>query len=198
MLYQSLIFNTAIFKQIFYLRCVQNIQTNLPNWYLLYTAPRAEKKTQLELNKKGYKTFLPLQKTLKKWSDRKKWVESPLFNGYIFIETILEKNYTNILNTKGVVRFVSFGNKPVIVMQRELNLIEKILGFAENLEVTSEIFTLGQKVEVTSGTLMGTKGILVQKNGNKHFMIEIESISQKVLLNIPLKMLKASEKISPI
>jgi transcription elongation factor/antiterminator RfaH len=177
---------------------VQNIQTNLPNWYLLYTAPRAEKKTQLELNKKGYKTFLPLQKTLKKWSDRKKWVESPLFNGYIFIETILEKNYTNILNTKGVVRFVSFGNKPVIVMQRELNLIEKILGFAENLEVTSEIFTLGQKVEVTSGTLMGTKGILVQKNGKKHFMIEIESISQKVLLNIPLKMLKASDKISPI
>lgn len=190
--------NIAILKQIFYLRCVQNIQTNLPNWYLLYTAPRAEKKTQLELNKKGYKTFLPLQKTLKKWSDRKKWVESPLFNGYIFIETILEKNYTNILNTKGVVRFVSFGNKPVIVMQRELNLIEKILGFAENLEVTSEIFTLGQKVEVTSGTLMGTKGILVQKNGKKHFMIEIESISQKVLLNIPLKMLKASDKISPI
>jgi len=190
--------NIAILKQIFYLRCVQNIQTNLPNWYLLYTAPRAEKKTQLELNKKGYKTFLPLQKTLKNWSDRKKWVESPLFNGYIFIETILEKNYTNILNTKGVVRFVSFGNKPVIVMQRELNLIEKILGFAENLEVTSEIFTLGQKVEVTSGTLMGTKGILVQKNGKKHFMIEIESISQKVLLNIPLKMLKASDKISPI
>ena len=69
-----------------------NTNTQTARWYLLYTKPRAEKKVALELGLKGYELFLPLQRTLKQWSDRKKWVEEPLFKGYIFIYTVLEKN----------------------------------------------------------------------------------------------------------
>ncbi len=57
----------------------ENKKENITCWYLLYTNPRAEKKVALELQKKGFEVFLPLQRTLKVWSDRKKWVEEPLF-----------------------------------------------------------------------------------------------------------------------
>ncbi len=159
-------------------------------WYVLYTAPRAEKKVQIELQKKGFKIFLPLQRTLKQWSDRKKWVEEPLFKSYIFIETELEKNYYDILNTHGVVKFINFEKKPVIVNQREIETIQLLLGYTDGMEVTEDIFEIGQKVEVVAGPLIGLNGLLVQKNGNNHFMMELETINQKILINIPANFLR--------
>ncbi len=159
-------------------------------WYVLYTAPRAEKKVQIELQKKKIKTFLPLQRTLKQWSDRKKWVEEPLFKSYLFVETELEKNYYEILNTNGVVKFINFEKKPVIVNPKDIETIQLLLGYTEGLETTEENFDLGQKVEVVAGPLLGLNGLLVQKNGTNHFMMELETIHQKILVNIPSNFLR--------
>jgi transcription antitermination factor NusG len=89
--------------------------------------PAQKKKLPLELQKKGYEVFLPLQKTLKTWSDRKKWVEEPLFKSYLFIETELEANYYTILNTPGIVKFISFQSHPAIVDPREINLVKLLV-----------------------------------------------------------------------
>ena len=62
-------------------------------WYLLYTAPRAEKKVNAELIKREFTTFLPLQKKIVQWSDRKKTIDSPLFSSYIFIYTSMSFYY---------------------------------------------------------------------------------------------------------
>ena len=159
-------------------------------WYVLYTAPRAEKKVQLELEKKGFKTFLPLQRTLKQWSDRKKWVEEPLFKSYIFIETELEKNYYDILNTPGIVKFINFEKKPVVVNYKEIETIRLLLGYKEGIEATEEVFEIGQIVEVIAGPLLGLSGLLVQKNGKSHFMVELEAIHQKILVHIPTNFLR--------
>ena len=58
---------------------------NKKNWWALYTKPRHEKKAKLEIEKKGITVYLPLNRVLRQWSDRKKWIEEPLFPGYIFI-----------------------------------------------------------------------------------------------------------------
>ena len=57
----------------------------MPTWYAIYTKPRTEKKACEELTCKGISTYLPVVKTLKQWSDRKKWVEKPYFPGYLFV-----------------------------------------------------------------------------------------------------------------
>ncbi|MFY8019600.1 MAG: UpxY family transcription antiterminator [Bacteroidia bacterium] len=164
-------------------------------WYVLYTSPRAEKKVQIELEKKGFKTFLPLQRTLKQWSDRKKWVEEPLFKSYIFIETELEKNYYDILNTPGIVKFINFERKPVVVNVKEIETIRLLMGYTEGIEATEEAFEIGQIVEVIAGPLLGLNGLLVQKNGKSHFMVELEAIHQKILIHIPTNFLRiASSK----
>ncbi len=162
-------------------------KSNKTNWYLLYTNPRAEKKVAVELQKKGYEVFLPLQKTLKVWSDRKKWVEEPLFSSYLFIQTQLEANFYNILKTSGVVKFISFQSTPAIVDPREIYLVKLLLGENINMsqDVSSELWQAGDEVSIIAGPLLGTQGRLISTRTGNKMLIELQSIQQNILVSIP-------------
>ena len=167
----------------------ENYQTY---WYLLYTNPRAEKKVETELRFKGFEVFLPLHKTLRQWSDRKKMVEVPLFNSYLFIYTQLEKNYYQILNTPGVVKFINFESKPAIVDPREIELVKLMLGNISNLDITatSDELAPGEEIEVIAGPLIGTKAIMLEHKGKNRVVIELSSIKQSVLITLPIEFLR--------
>jgi transcriptional antiterminator RfaH len=175
---------------------------NITCWYLLYTNPRAEKKVAEELQKKGYDVFLPLQRTLKVWSDRKKWVEEPLFKSYLFINTELERNYYNILNVNGVVKFVSFQGSPAKVDQREIALVKLILGHNSDYieqrhgEPLEPLLT-GEAVTIIAGPLIGTQGKLISTRSGERMLIELESMQQNLLITIPSNFLiKTNQSIS--
>jgi transcription antitermination factor NusG len=159
-------------------------------WYLIYTNPRSEKKVEAELLKRGYEVFLPMHKTLKQWSDRKKWVEEPLFKSYIFINTELEKKYYDIKNVSGIVKFVIFEKNPAEVDPREIALVKLMLGdlgvgSALLATALAQTWEIGEEVEVIAGPLIGTKGKLIYKNGNKFLQIELETMQQTLLVRIP-------------
>ncbi|MCB0292804.1 MAG: antitermination protein NusG, partial [Calditrichaeota bacterium] len=80
------------------------------SWYALYTRPRHEKKVFDQLQEKRIEAFLPLTKELRQWKDRRRWVETPLFTGYVFINIDLRFRL-EALQTYGVVRLVSFGGE---------------------------------------------------------------------------------------
>ena len=160
------------------------------NWYLLYTNPRAEKKVADELKRKDIEVFLPLQKTLKQWSDRKKWVEEPLFKSYVFVYTELEKNFYPILNTNGVVKFISFQGSPAKVDQREIALVKLILG--QNSDYIDqrhcepvEPLLMGEPVTVIAGPLIGTQGKLISTRSGERMLIELETMQQNLLITVP-------------
>lgn len=158
------------------------------NWYALYTRPRAEKKVVSELIFQGFEVFLPVQRTLKQWSDRKKWVEEPLFKSYLFINTQIERNYYTILNTPGVVNFVNFGDVPAIVDQREIELVKLLLGNfndIESIDTLADNLLPGDDVEIVAGPLMGTRGKLIQFPGAQKIKLEITSINQNLMLSLP-------------
>jgi transcriptional antiterminator RfaH len=115
-------------------------------WFALYTKSRSEKKVNQELIFKGIECYLPIEKKLKQWSDRKKWVEEPFIRSYIFVKSE-EHELQNILNTVGVVSVISFGGKPAKVQEEHLNIIKSILSSNENFELSTEIFKPGEKVE---------------------------------------------------
>ncbi|MFN4083120.1 MAG: UpxY family transcription antiterminator [Bacteroidia bacterium] len=160
------------------------------NWYLLYTNPRAEKKVKIELDYKGFHSFLPLQKIQKQWSDRKKWVEEPLFKSYIFIKTSLEKNYYNILNTPGIVKFVSFENKPVLVNEKHIQTIELLLGNFENIETEPYEPVIGDMIEIIAGPLTGIQAKLLSCQGKHHVFLEMPEIMQNIKLQLPINYIK--------
>lgn len=163
------------------------------HWYLLYTKPRAEKKVALELELKGYRVYLPLQRSLRVWSDRKKWVEEPLFKSYLFIRTELEKNFYDILNTNGVVKFVNFEKTPARVNEQELDLVKRILGEVDINFTSIELgsLELGAEVEIIAGPLIGHKGKLSNIQGNTKVILELSSIQQGLVVTVPAEYIHA-------
>jgi len=162
-------------------------------WYLLYTKPRAENKVALELELKGYTVYLPLQRILRVWSDRKKWIQEHLFKSYLFIQTELEKNFFDILNTHGVVKFVNFEKTPARVNEQELDLVKRILGEVDINFTSIELgsLELGAEVEIVAGPLIGHKGKLTNIQGSSKVVLELSSIQQVLVVTLPSEYVRA-------
>lgn len=159
-------------------------------WYALYTNPRAEKKVEKELTLRGFENYLPLQITLKQWSDRKKKVEVPLFNSYIFVRTEIEKYYYSILEITGIVKFVKFGKEINPIREEQIEQIKLLLSNFDDIEINTERIGLHDAVEVVAGPLIGFKGLIIENQGNKNFAIEIEQLGCFMKINLPKQYLK--------
>ncbi|TNE79911.1 MAG: UpxY family transcription antiterminator [Bacteroidetes bacterium] len=157
---------------------------NEAKWYALYTSPRAEKKVSARLDERRIEHYLPMQRTLKQWSDRKKWVEEPLFKSYLFVK-ITEADYYDVLNLSGVVKYVSFGGKAATVPDRQIETIKRLLSEEVPLEVSYERLQTGAPVEVVAGPLMGTLGELISYRGDKRLAVKIHTIDTTLLVSIP-------------
>ena len=154
-------------------------------WYALYTRSRWEKKIYEALLEKGIESYLPLQKILKQWSDRRKWVEEPLLRSYVFVR-IYRKDFMEPLKTTGVVTYVKTAGEMSPVQDEEIKILKIISGSGEEVEVTTEDFKEGDPVEVISGRMKGLYGTLIQSRGKHQVMVRIESINQNLMINIPV------------
>jgi transcription antitermination factor NusG len=152
-----------------------------PKWHIAYTFPKAERKANKKLELMGVATFLPLHMVIRKWSDRKKKLEVPLFPNYIFINTTEHQRY-EILQIKELVRYVSFDGKPAIVSETLIESLRKML--KGSVEVSDEEFYEGMHVRVTNGLFMGAEGILVRKNSKSRLVIQIKVLRRTVSVDI--------------
>lgn len=159
------------------------------NWLAIYTHSRAEKKVYQNLLNTGIDAFLPLQKKNKIWSDRKMVVEEPLIRSYIFVR-ISDKEYFQVLNTKGVVRYVTFSGKAAVIPDWQIDLLKKTILYNVENQIIKENARPGDKVEIIGGPFEGFKGQLVDFCGKKLFLIEISHIGHSLLLNIPSSYIK--------
>lgn len=153
-----------------------------PMWYAVYTKARHEKKVHNRLIEKGIESFLPLVKTLRQWKDRKKWVELPLFNNYLFVNIDI-KERIKVLETDGVVRIVSSGGKPIAIPDWQIDSLKKIL--EENPEVNvTHYFQSGELVEITYGSFKGVKGYVLDIKKRDRIAISIDGIYQSVVVEV--------------
>ncbi|TAL61206.1 MAG: UpxY family transcription antiterminator [Bacteroidetes bacterium] len=158
-------------------------------WYALYTRPRAEKQVYQRLVEAGIETFLPLQKTYRMWSDRKKLVERPLLSSYIFVKTY-NKNFPMVYKTNGVVKFVSFEGHPVSIPQNQIDNLRLLINSDAEIEVSSEKFAKGDNVEVVSGSLVGLTGELIKIGSHNRVVIRIDRLDKNLILKIPKAFLR--------
>jgi len=165
------------------------------NWYAFYTKPRAEKIVHEELGYKGIESYLPLIKTLKQWSDRKKWVKEPLFKSYVFVK-LTTQDYYNVLNISGVVRCIHFSGKPTPIPENQIDLVRKLLSKDFVFEIVTERIKVGEEVEIILGSFMGFRGRLVAEKGKRRVAVALEQLGCTVLINIDIALLKPLEKAS--
>ncbi len=146
------------------------------SWYALYTRPRHEKKVFDQLLEKDIKAFLPVQRELRQWKDRRKWIEAPLFSGYVFVNIEL-KNKIYALETRGVVRMIGFGGQPTQIPDWQIEQLEQVIGSGEELRLENYL-KAGDYVEVTDGPLTGVRGFLREVRGESRVAILIDGINQ--------------------
>lgn len=160
-------------------------EKTIARWYAVYVKSRYEKKTCKLLEDRHIEAYLPLLNRLKQWSDRKKMVEEPLFKSYIFVRTDL-KNYYDILNTPGVVRFVGFEGRPAPVPDNQIMAVRQFVGYNDGALELDEIQSLheGQLVEIVYGEMKGLVGRLVSFNGRQRLIVDIESVGRSIPINI--------------
>ena len=162
-------------------------------WYVIQTRSRFEKKCADLLAKNGISAYLPLQKKMSVWSDRIKEVETPLFPGYLFVQFSENERYP-ILNTPGVVRFISFGGKYATINIKQMNAVQKAITSDLELEVVDIVFEPGQEVLITSGPFKDNYARLVRHNGKGKLLLTIDSIGKGILLEIGRTQVEAKNK----
>ena len=144
-------------------------------WLVVYTKPRWEKKVHTALLKKGIEAYCPLNKVRRKWSDRMKTIEEPLFKSYVFVKVEV-KEMTDVRFVDGVLNYVYWNGKPAIVREEEIVEIKKFLSEYEDVEVSSIELKPADAVVLNTGVLMGETGRVLRVMGNNTVEVRIDSL----------------------
>ncbi|MCC6308579.1 MAG: hypothetical protein BWZ05_00127 [Bacteroidetes bacterium ADurb.BinA245] len=140
----------------------------------IYTRPRWEKKVNSILQEKGFESYCPLNKVRRKWSDRIKVVEEPLFKSYVFVK-ISDKERSAVRLINGTLNFVYWDGKPAVIKDREIVTIKRFLDEYENVEARPMEIKLHQRVRITNGTLMDQEGKVIDIR-HKKVKVAIDSL----------------------
>ena len=159
------------------------LQPQTPLWYAVYTRSRSEKSLMELLTVKGIEAYVPLRKVLHQWSDRKRMIEEPLIRSYCFVK-VTNKEYYEVLNTPGAVRYIWFSGKPATIPDRQIDTLKAITGSDVEVECLPDTFQPGIKVMVNAGPLTGLTGELVKIANKKKVIVRIDHLNQVIKLSI--------------
>ncbi len=168
----------------------------IKKWLAIYTKPRWEKKVDSKLLRKGIDSWCPLQRVEKKWSDRKKIIDEPLFRSYVFVN-ITESERLSVLQTEGVLNFVHYLGKPAVIKNEEIDLIRAYLLEKETIISIQSLqsFRENDKVVINQGVFMDNTGTVIRP-GNKKIYVRLESLGQVMVVEFPVAFVAASHKLS--
>ena len=158
------------------------MSTTTKHWYAVYTKPRWEKKVFELMAQKGIEAYCPINRTRKKWSDRMKWVEEPLFKSYVFVR-IGENDQTSVRMINGVVNFVYWLGKPAVIKNREIEVIRRFLNEYEDVRAEPLELKTDTRISIRKGVFMDKEAKIIKVLGNK-VRVVIESIGYSLVATI--------------
>jgi transcription antitermination factor NusG len=150
--------------------------TDEPQWHAVYTRPRAEKKVQRRLQQRSIRTYLPLKTEERKWSDRIKTVQVPLFRSYVFVK-VGEAGALKTLRTPGVARIVTFRGKRAVIPEEQIEAVRRILQERNDAKVVSHLVE-GEEVRVKNGPLKGLEGTCMEDGDRQQIQVRIDAIDR--------------------
>ncbi len=157
-------------------------------WYVLYVNVRHEKKVYDKFVEQNIESYLPIVKTLKQWSDRKKIVEEPLFTGYVFVKLEAHELDKPIYIT-GVVNFLSFGRQKAIVQQSEIDALQYLVEKGYSLNSNVNNIQIGSKVKLTLAAFKEEIAIVNNIKDNTATLY-FESLNQYIKVTAPISALE--------
>jgi transcription antitermination factor NusG len=155
---------------------------NLP-WYAIQIQARLGSIASATLRGKGYEEFLPLYRSRRRWSDRIKELERPLFPGYLFCRFDVSDRLMPILTTPGVIGIVGAGKSPVPVDDQEIEAVRAVL--RSGLMVQPWPFlSVGSRVYIEGGPLAGLEGIITNTDKVYRLIVSVNLLQRSVAVEI--------------
>jgi transcription antitermination factor NusG len=151
-------------------------------WYAVYTNARHEKRVTKYLTGRMVECYLPSYKSVRRWQDRRKEVELPLFPGYLFVK-IAYRSRLHVVTAPGVVQIVSFDGRPAPIRPAEIEALREGMSRARRCE-PHPYLKVGKTVRVRSGPLAGMKGILIRRKEGFRLVLSIELIMRSVAIEV--------------
>jgi len=168
-----------------------NIERSALNaqWFAVYTRARNEKRVHERLQELAIESYLPLIKTLRQWSDRKKWVEVPLLSSYIFVR-VQQHQLRSVIEVDGAVKYISFEGKPAAIPENQIDNLRLLVNGEADIELSGEKLSPGDPVEVSHGSLQGLTGELVKINNRNKVVVRIDRLDINLVVTIQKAFLK--------
>src|SRR5216684_9122189 len=151
-------------------------------WFALQTRSRYENLVATLLRGKGYELFLPVYKSRRRWSDRIKELELPLFPGYLFCRFNPLDRFP-ILVTPGVMQVVGVGKIPIPVDDLEIAALETAIRSGLPRQPWP-FLQIGQKVKIECKPLCGLEGILVEFKGRHRLVLSVTLLQRSVAVEV--------------
>lgn len=152
------------------------------SWYVLYTKSRTEKAVADKLKERGIEVYCPLVKTKRKWSDRMKTVEEPLFRSYCFVN-LEEQQRAQVFGVPGIVRYLFWMNKPAVVRDSEIEIIRRMLKETDNNHIQVETFSASDRIKIKSGSFQNIEGNVMNQQG-KTLQVFIDSLQMVIRVDL--------------
>jgi transcription antitermination factor NusG len=151
-------------------------------WFALQVRARHETGVADHLQGKGYESFLPLCKCRKRWSDRVKIVDAPLFPGYLFCRFNPEERLP-ILKTPGVIHIVGYNGLPVPIDEVEIKAVQTLVASGVPNQPWP-FLAVGDRIRIESGPLRDLEGILVKFKGDHRLVLSVSLLQRSVAVEI--------------
>jgi transcription antitermination factor NusG len=152
------------------------------NWYALTVKPQHEKAVAEQLEAKALESYVPLYRARRRWSDRTKVVELPLFSRYVFCRFGFEERL-KVLQISSVNQIVGFGGHPCPIDDRVIHDLKTVVG--SGLPCNPWPFIrAGQRVRICEGPLEGTEGILVREKSRYRVVVNVEILNRAVAVEV--------------
>ena len=155
----------------------------MPPWFAIRTSPRWEVRASSELSQRGLETYLPLCRVKRRWSDRTKIIDQPLFPGYLFGRFQMADRIL-VLQAPGVKQILGTGNTPTPISQAEIDNLKALVA-ANTLIVPWPYLRAGQRVHIDRGPLAGVEGFVVRaEQGALRIVVSVDLLQRSVATEI--------------
>ena len=160
-------------------------------WYAILTKTGREKSATLLLENSGFECYLPVSKSSRKWSDRVKEIDVPLFPGYLFCR-MNPNDRLPVLITPGVVQIVGSGKTPIPVEEQEIAAIQRV-GSSGLSAMPWPYLQVGQVARIEEGPLQGMSGIVVRIKSGLKLVLSVQLLQRSIAVEIDRNWIRATQ-----
>lgn len=151
-------------------------------WFAILTRSGRERMATLHLENSGHQCFLPVRRSSRKWSDRTKHMEVPLFPGYFFCRMNVN-NRLPVLMAPGVLQIVGSGKIPIPVEEAEIAALQR-LGQSALPAIPWAYLSVGEAARIEEGPLRGLTGIVVRIKSGMKLVLSVSLLQRSVAVEI--------------